>query len=148
MQKNSKGNIIDNCIVYKINNFIYFKSKSLPSKWIVLFRLGVKTNTFAGDIVSRLYDFYFKEAIDLCLEYRLYYKKEFKSFIEYIEQHHNIEHDLAIYLSKGHFSIKRCSDDSIDSYINILNESKSISEAFSKAVGGIKDEDSDGFYYE
>lgn len=134
--------------VYKNNGLIFFNNTTLPCKTIVLYRMGVKRKSYAGNIVSRLYDFYFKGAINLNREYRLYYKKEYMSFIDFIEQHHNIEHDLAVYLSNGHFSIKRYSYRSIDSNICRLEESKSISEAFLKAIGGIKDEDSDGFYYE
>ena len=44
--------------------------------------------------------------------------------------------------------MKECSRRSIERNIETLNYDESFKNAFSKAVGGLEDEDQDGFYYE
>ena len=80
---------------YKINGRIFFKHKDVPCKRRVMKTLGVKKNTFAGNMISRVYDYYFQGAINLKKEYRKYYRKEFCSVEKFIEEHFNIELDDA-----------------------------------------------------
>ena len=136
-----------NNIAYKIKGILYFDSKALPGKKVVLKRMGVRCNTFAGNIISRLYDFYFKGALNFNKDYHKYYKREYRTIVDYMEQHHNISHENAVLMSKGSFSMKNCSLDSIELSFMFINEDENIVNAFSEAVGGIIDEDSDGFYY-
>ena len=49
---------------YKINGRIFFKHKDVPCKRRVMKTLGVKKNTFAGNMISRVYDYYFQGAIN------------------------------------------------------------------------------------
>lgn len=133
---------------YKINGRIYFRKKDIPSKSRVMKTLGVKKNRFAGNMISRVYDYYFQGAINFRKEYRKYYRKEFCSVEKYIEEHFNIEHADAIKLATGNYSMKECSRRSIERNIETLNYDEGFKNAFSKAVGGLKDEDQDGFYYE
>ena len=53
--------------------------------------LGVKKKTFAGNMISRMYDYYFQGAINFRREYRKYYRKEFCSVEKFIEEHFNIK---------------------------------------------------------
>ena len=46
---------------YKIKGRIFFKHKDVPCKRRVMKTLGVKKNTFAGNMISRVYDYIFKE---------------------------------------------------------------------------------------
>ena len=133
---------------YKINGRIYFRQKDIPSKRRVMKTLGVKKNKFAGNMISRVYDYYFQGAINFRKEYRKYYRKEFCSVEKFIEEHFNIEHEDAIKLAAGNYSMKECSRRSIERNIETLNYDESFKNAFSKAVGGLEDEDQDGFYYE
>ena len=139
---------MDNNIVYKKDGIVYFNKNVLPRKWLVLKRMGVKRNSFAGDVISRLYDYYFSGAIDLNNDFRKYYRKEYASIIDYMEQHHNICYDDAVFMAKGSYSMKNCSQNSVERNIETVNYVKDIKEAFAKAVGGFIDEDSDGIYYE
>jgi hypothetical protein len=110
--------------------------------------LGVVKNKFAGDMISRIYDYYFQGAINFRKEYRRYYRKEFCSVGQFIEEHFNIESEYAIKLAEGNYSMKECSRRSIDRNIETLNEDESFKNAFSEAVGGFENEDQDGIYYE
>ena len=49
---------------YKINGKIFFKHKDVPCKRRVMKMLGVKKSTFAGNMISRVYDYYFQGAIN------------------------------------------------------------------------------------
>ena len=61
---------------YKKDGRIYFRKKDIPYKRYVMKRMGVKKNTFAGNMISRVYDYYFYGAINFRKEYKKYYKKE------------------------------------------------------------------------
>ena len=133
---------------YKREGKVYIQKKNVPRKSKVMKKLGVKKNTFAGNMVSRVYDYYFDGALNFRKEYRKYYRKEFSSVEEFIEEHFNIEHENAVKLAAGNYSIKECSHRSIERNIETLNYDESFKEAFSEAIGGLKDEDPDGIYYE
>lgn len=127
---------------------LYFDNSRLPCKWTVMHRMGVKSKSFAGNMVSRMYEYYFTGAVNFKKEFCKYYKKEYKSIIEYMEQHYNISHEDAEIMAIGSYSMKRCAQDSIERNIEILNYDSTFKNAFSEAVGGIIDEDQDGVYYE
>lgn len=133
---------------YKINGRIYFRQKDIPHKRRVMKALGVKKNTFAGNMISRVYDYYFQGAINFRKEYRRYYRKEFSSVDKFIQEHFNIECDDAKKLAEGNYSMKECSRRSIERITETLNYDESFKNAFLKAVGGLEDEDQDGVYYE
>lgn len=133
---------------YKKDGRVYIQKKKIPRKAKVMRKLGVKKNTFAGNMISRVYDYYFAGALNFRRECKKYYRKEFGSIEEFIEERFNIEHENAIRLATGNYSIKECSSRSIERNVETLNYDKSFKEAFSEAVGGLEDEDSDGIYYE
>lgn len=129
---------------YKINGRIYFQQRNIPRKRRVMRLLGVKKNTLAGNMISRVYDYYFQGAINLKREYRKYYQIEFISLEKFIEEHFNIEYENAKKLAVGNYSMKECSRRSIERNIETLNYDENFKNAFSEAVGGLKDEDQDG----
>lgn len=133
---------------YKKDGIIYFQQKSIPCKRRVMKALGVKKDTFAGNMISRVYDYYFQGAINLRKEYKKYYRKEFCTLEKFIEEHFNIECEEAKKLAAGNYSMKECSRRSIERNIETLNYDESFKRAFSKAIGGLEDEDQDGVYYE
>lgn len=94
--------------------------------------LGVKKNTFAGNMISRVYDYYFQGAINLKKEYRKYYRKEFCSVEKFIEEHFNIELDDAKKLAEGNYSMKECSRCSVERNIETLNYDESFKKLFQK----------------
>ena len=133
---------------YKKDGRIYFRKKDIPYKRYVMKRMGVKKNTFAGNMISRVYDYYFYGAINFRKEYKKYYKKEFCSVEKFIQEYFNIAPDIAEKLAEGNYSMKECSHRSIERNIETLNYDENFKIAFSKAVGGLEDEDKNGVYYE
>lgn len=139
---------MNNYVGIKKEGILYFDNSKLPCKWIVMHRMGVKSKSFAGNMVSRLYDYYFAGAVDFYKEYCNFYSKEYESIMEYMEQHYNISHKDAEIMAIGSYSMKRCTRDSIERNIETLNDDAAFKEAFSVAVGGLIDEDQDRIYYE
>lgn len=139
---------MNKAICYKKNGIVYFQKKLIPRKITVLKRLGVKKNTFAGNMVSRVYDYYFKGGLNFRKEYKKYYRKEYPSLCQFIEEHFNVPHEKAVVLAAGDYSIKECSRRSIERNTETLNYDEQFKEAFSSAIGGFDDEDPDGIYYE
>jgi hypothetical protein len=133
---------------YKRNGRIYFRQNDIPHKRQVMKKMGVKKKTFAGNMISRIYDYYFQGAVNFRKEYKKYYRKEFCSVAQFIQDHFNIESDDAKKLAESNYSMKECSSRSIERNIETLNYDKNFKEAFSKAIGGLEDEDKDGVYYE
>lgn len=133
---------------YKKDGQVYFRIKTIPRKSKLMKKLGVKKNTFGGNMISRVYDYYFAGALNFKKEYGRYYRKEFGTVEKFIEEHFNIDHNEAIKLAEDDFSIKQCNYQSIERNLETLNYDESFKKAFSEAVGGLEDEDSDGIYYE
>lgn len=133
---------------YKIRGKVYFRKQDIPKKSKVMKQLGAKKGSFAGNIVSRMYDYYYKDAVNFRKEYRKYYKKEFESVEKFIEERYNIGYENAVSLASGNYSIKECSSKSIERNIETLNYDENFRKIFSEAVGGLHDEDPDGIYYE
>lgn len=135
-------------LCYKSEGRIFFPIDRLPKKSKVLRILGVRKRTFAGNMVSRMYDYYFSGAVDFSKEYNKYYSHEFTSLEEYIEERYNIDPDLAKKYATEHYCMNECSRRSIERNVETLNYDEEFKRKFSEAVGGIEDEDSDGIYYE
>lgn len=132
---------------YKHEGRVFFDRKRVHRKRSVIRRLGVKKNSFAGNMVSRLYDYYFRGAVVFRKEYRKYYKKEFETMVEFLEQRYDLEHGEAEKYAKGDYAMTNCSRMSIERNIETLNYDEDLKKKFSDAVGGLIDEDPDGFYY-
>lgn len=126
---------------------IFFIASRIPSKKAVLRKLGVKKHTFAGNMVSRVYDYYFDGAVNFRKEYKKYYRKEFGAVVTYIEERYNVEPSEAEILYKKNFSVKDFLHQSIERNIETLNYDVDFKNAFSDCVGGIEYEDQDGIYY-
>lgn len=134
-------------LCYKRRGQVFFQQKRIPRRSTVLRRLGVKKNTFAGNMIARVYDYYFQGSVNFRKEYRKYYRKEFPSLEVFIVERFNIEHDEAVKLAAGNYSMKECSCWSIERNIETLNYDEAFKRAFSDAIGGLDDEDPDGIYY-
>lgn len=135
-------------ICLKSKGRVFFQKNRIPSKKDVIKQLGVIKNTFAGNMIERMYDYYFDNAIEFKKEYRKYYSCEYSSLAVFIEEHYNIEKNLAKMCADGNYCMKEFSRQIIDYNVETLNYDRDFKQKFSEAVGGIKDEDSDGVYYE
>lgn len=82
--------------MFKKQFFIKFDKKAYYIKTIKMYKifflhfLGVKPKTYIGNVFGRLFDYYFKNSVQLYKEYKNSYKKEFSSFEEYLRNKHNL----------------------------------------------------------
>lgn len=133
---------------YKKDGIVYFRNKDIPRKSKFIDMLGVKKGTFAGNMVSRVYDYYFRGALNIKREYQKFYKREFESPQQFIEEHFNIDDNEAKKLAADNYFMKECYHRAFDGIMETMNYDKSIKEAISDAMGGLEDEDHDGVYYQ
>lgn len=132
---------------YISNGRMIFRKARVPRKSYVIKAMGTKRNTFAGNLISRLYSYYFDDAVNFKKEYRLFYRKEFSSITEFIEEHYNFEHDEAALLAAEDYSLKMIYS-SVERNIETLHFDNDLMDAFWKVIGGMKDENQSRICYE
>jgi len=73
-------------MIYNYNDFepFFIVIDKTINKEIFLSRIGVKKNTYAEDMFSRMYDGIFSELINLEEEYETYYQIEYKSLEHFL----------------------------------------------------------------
>lgn len=79
-------------IIYKRK--VFFNKKDVCSIGIILKKYGVKGNSYAGNVLKRIYHYYFGDSVNLYKEYKKYYKKEFKTYDNYLECHLGLPDEL------------------------------------------------------
>jgi len=65
------------------------------SKRQFLKTVKLQSGYFAGNLFGRIYDCFFSEMIDLFEEYRLYHKREYKTFDEFLRKKYNLPAKIA-----------------------------------------------------
>lgn len=124
----------------KFNNYLFFNKNEVGTKNKLLRLYGVKKNSYAGTVVSRIYDSYFGNPTNIKKEFARYYKKEFDSYERYLVCRFNMPEELAK---------KVCEDKKY--YVNLNWKAEQPGETFSydeelrlqfwEFVGGLADED-------
>lgn len=79
-------------IIY--NKMVLFEKRSVLSLKNLLKKYGVRGNSYAGEVLKRIYQYYFGDAVDMFKEYKKYYKNEFKTFDSYLECHLGLPEEL------------------------------------------------------
>jgi hypothetical protein len=74
----------------QIEDKIYFSKKNINSKRTIFRKLKIKPRSYIATIISRLYDYYFANAVSLEKEFHKYYKKEFRNFEVFLRNKHNL----------------------------------------------------------
>ena len=59
-------------IIY--NKMVLFEKRSVLSLKNLLKKYGVRGNSYAGEVLKRIYQYYFGDAVDMFKEYKKYYK--------------------------------------------------------------------------
>ena len=87
-QRTSKANL-------KFNNYLFFNLYEVGTKARLLNLYKVKRNSYAGEVIGRIYDLYFGNPINYRKEFRRYYKKEFDNCEQYLVCRFNMSEELA-----------------------------------------------------
>lgn len=77
-------------MIIDIGKRIYFNRSKKYKKSYFYKILGFYPKSYFGQVIARIYDFYFKNAKLLKKDFKKYYKKEFASFDEYLNKKHNL----------------------------------------------------------
>lgn len=123
-------------MVIKVNNYCFFNKREIGSLRKMQRKFGVKKDSYAGNIIKRLYYEFFGQACSVKSYYRKYYRKEYSSCEEFLNCRFAISPELAniIVKEKLWFSNMKSKRDSISIYLNYEN---SLRDIFVKYVGGI-----------
>ena len=117
------------------DNFYFNKFPLVTSKFMFLYKLGFKRNSYMYNTFKKVYDFFCKNAINLQKDYEKYYKDELGSFEKYLEIKHKLtSEEIANFNNKYSYykNITMCSDWNA---LNLFYDKRFI-EFFSEFFGG------------
>ena len=117
-----------------MDNEVFFK-KTPGMSLVGAYRFfGVKRKSYAASVVERIYDYYFRGATNLHLEYFLYYRKEFANFRTFLEQKYNLFPEEAT-CKKSLLLCHKSLAFEADGHITDLLEDEAIKVALQKYMG-------------
>lgn len=79
----------------KFNNYLFFNKNEVGNRRSLLKKYKIKNKSYAGNVLLRIYDYYFGNAIHIKHEFKRYYKKEFATCDEYLVCRFNMPANLA-----------------------------------------------------
>lgn len=132
-QRTSKANL-------KFNNYLFFNLYEVGTKARLLNLYKVKKNSYAGEVIGRIYDLYFGNPINYRKEFRRYYKKEFDNCEQYLVCRFNMSEELArkVCRNKKYYVDLEWKGDQVGVYFSYDDELKNQFWGF---VGGLEYED-------
>jgi len=89
--------------------YVYYNKSYHLEKSYFFKVLGIKPKSYIGQTITRIHDYYFKNSCLLIKDYKKYYKKEYSSFIDYLEKKHNLfQHEIVkLKKHKAYYSEKQ-----------------------------------------
>ncbi len=131
----------------KYGDYIFFEKKIVGSVRRLIRRYGVKRKSYAGDVLERLYYYYFGDAVDIKKEYKRFYKNEFDNIDMYLECHMCIPERV-----RGKLSAKKILCVNLEGKGQHIGDSfyyddDGLKELFWNMVGGVENENSSGLRY-
>ena len=73
-----------------IDEMFYFIKNENINKEKLIRTLCIKPQSYIAWVFSRLFDYYFSDSVNIVLEYKSFYKKEFDSLDHYLKDKHNL----------------------------------------------------------
>ena len=132
----------------RYNRFIFFDKKTVGSVRKLVRRLGIRYKSYAGEVIQRIYYFYFGDAIDLRNDFKRFYKKEFKDIDEYLECHLGIPKKIRKqFIGNRVFYVNLDEKgEDLDDFFDYDDDE--LERAFWDLLGGLEIENSSGIRYE
>ena len=126
-------------MILKFNNYLFFNKKEIGTRSKLLRLYKVKKNTYAGQVVDRIYNSLFGNPINIKSEFLKYYKKEFEYCNQYLICHFNMPEELArkICNEKKYYVDLNWK---VDQIWNSFTFDEILTEKFWNLVGGMVDE--------
>lgn len=129
-----------------IDKYCFFKKREIGKVEKFQKYLGVRKNSYAGDVASRLYFQYFGNATSVRRYYGKYYKKEFNSIQDFLECRFNISRDASREIAAEDYWFSSF-ENKYDDVKYSLDFDEVLVDIFEKYVGGIRDENKNRICY-
>ena len=132
----------------KYGNYIFYEKKVVGSVSRLVRKFGVRRKSYAGEVVERIYYYYFGDAVNINKEYKKFYKYEFNNLDMYLECHMGIPESV-----RRRLSAKKLLCVDLDSKGQRIGDSfyyddDGLKEQFWNMVGGVEIENQNGLRYE
>ena len=121
----------------KCQNYLFFNKKEVGSRRKILNIYKVKKKSYAGNVILRIYNYYFGDSKNVKREYEIYYSKEFSNYKDYLICRFNISNELADTISKENMNYVDL-DWKGDQVGESFSYEDKLKEQFWRFVGGIK----------
>lgn len=122
-------------------SYVFYDKKTVGSVRGLIKKYGIRYNSYAGEVIQRVFHYYFGDAINLKKEYRKYYMKEYAEFDKYLECHLGIPLNIRKTFS-GTKVYYVDLDDKGDKIGDSFFYEENLKEQFWNLVGGLQNENS------
>lgn len=132
----------------KYGNYIFFDKKSVGSVGRLIRRYGVKRKSYAGEVLERIYYYYFGDAVNIKKEYKKFYKNEFDNLDMFLECHMGIPERVRRKLSAKRILFVNLDGNGQHMADSFYYDDDGLKEQFWNMVGGVENENSSRLRYE
>ena len=122
-------------IIFYKDKYCFYLKKKVPLKKKVLEEMHIKNESYFGSAICRLYDYYFLNGVKLASEYKKYYKDEFDSIKDFIENVYAVDSHMADILCSEKYYVTRL-EHYYESVVGLMEDSR-FSKAFEDSLGGV-----------
>ncbi len=131
----------------RYDRYIFFDKKTIGSVRKLTRQFGVRYNSFAGEVIQRIYHFYFGDAINLNKEYKRFYKNEFEDVDKYVACRLGIPKEVRKRLIGNRIFYVNL-DEKGEDLDNSFDYDDELKNTFWDLLGGLENEDSSRIRYE
>ena len=131
----------------RYDRYIIFDKKTIGSVRKLTRQFGVRYNSYAGEVIQRIYHFYFGDAINLNKEYKRFYKNEFEDVDKYIACRLGIPEEVRKRLIGNRIFYVNL-DEKGEDLDNSFDYDDELKNTFWDLLGGLENEDSSRIRYE
>lgn len=124
-------------MIIRTNGYCFFNRTSIGSENKLKKFFGVKSNSYAGKTIARLYNYFFGNAFKIKKHYKKYYRKEFSSCKDFLVCKYNLSEPLAWEIIKNDLYCTNMGL-KIDEIIYSFNHDTELMNLFKEYVGGIR----------
>lgn len=131
----------------KYNNYLFFDKKVIGNAKQLMKKFGIKRNSYAGEVVKRLFSYCFEDAVKIKKEYNKYYKKEFGNYKDYLECHFEIPQTLIEKICEKNVCYVNLEEKG-DRIGELFWDNDELKSEFWDLLGGLEHENKNRLHYE
>lgn len=131
----------------RYGDYLFFDKKVVGPVHKLVRRYGVKYNSYAGEVLRRIYHYFFGDAVNVNKEYEKYYKMEFENLDRYLECRLGIPENVRKRLLCNKLLCVDLSDKG-ERVGESFYYDDGLKKQFWEMVGGVENENPSGLRYE